>query len=49
MRLLLAINGFGLIADDDEAEEFVLAVAQGQLALAASAKWIAERVQPLDQ
>jgi death on curing protein len=49
MRLQLAINGFGLIADDDEAEEFVLAVAQGQLALAGSAKWIAEHGQPLGQ
>lgn len=49
MRLLLAIDGFALIADDDEAEQFVLAIAQGQLALVASAKWIAEHGQPLGQ
>lgn len=46
-RLLLTLNGYGLIADDEDAEQFVVAVAQGQLTLAASTKWIVERAQPL--
>lgn len=48
MRLLLTLNGYGLIADDDDAEAFVVAVAQGQLDLPAVAKWIADHARPLD-
>jgi death-on-curing protein len=43
-RLMLALNGVELHADELEAERFVLDVAQGFIEVADMAKWISDRL-----
>lgn len=44
-RLMLALNGANLYADELDAESFVLDVAQGHIGVEDMAKWISDRTR----
>jgi death on curing protein len=43
-RVLLLANGYQLIADEQEAEDFIVAVATGAVTVKESAAWLAARM-----
>jgi death-on-curing protein len=48
MFIFLQINGFEIIADDDEAEAFVLKIAASEASRDELAAWIVDHIQPAD-
>jgi death-on-curing protein len=42
-ELLLEVNGWSLIAEDDDLEEITLAVARGEVVVEALAIWLRQR------
>ena len=48
MELFLLVNGFALIASDDDLEDLTLSIARGALSAEAIAIWLRQRSRPME-